>query len=157
MFWLVKFCKFLVGSWSFQPPISRGKKLWKNNLGLVWMLFTSIHVYWCGSGWNLVQVSLQSTSTHVDWCESDYIQTRPYWWSILPAPGVGDSAPESSTWPTSSSARGCVPSSHHRRGGSPAPTSASRPWLGFKDFLTALHFVFIFKQRVTRGLTLFFN
>jgi hypothetical protein len=28
--------------------------------------FTSIHVYWCGLGWNLVQVPLQSTSTHVD-------------------------------------------------------------------------------------------
>jgi len=40
--------------------------------------FTSIHVCWCGLGWNLVQVPLQSTSIHVDWCESDYIQTRSY-------------------------------------------------------------------------------
>ena len=28
--------------------------------------FTSIHMCWCGLGWNLVQVPLQSTSTHVD-------------------------------------------------------------------------------------------
>jgi len=28
--------------------------------------FILIHVYWCGLGWNLIQVPLQSTSTHVD-------------------------------------------------------------------------------------------
>jgi len=30
------------------------------------VIFTSIHACWCGLGWNLVQVPLQSTSTHVD-------------------------------------------------------------------------------------------
>jgi len=40
------------------------------------VVFTSIHVCWCGLRWNVVQVQLQSTSTHVDWCESDNIQTR---------------------------------------------------------------------------------
>ena len=54
--------------------------------------FTLIHVCWCGLGWSLVQILLQSTSTHVDWYESDYIQIRPkekgeggggWWWLWL--------------------------------------------------------------------------
>ena len=30
------------------------------------VVFTLIHMCWCGLGWNLVQVLLQSISTHVD-------------------------------------------------------------------------------------------
>jgi len=30
------------------------------------VVFNSIHVCWCGLGWNLVQVPFQSTSIHVD-------------------------------------------------------------------------------------------
>jgi len=38
--------------------------------------FASIHMYWSGLGWNLVQVPLQPTPTHVDWCETDYCTSK---------------------------------------------------------------------------------
>jgi len=47
------------------------------------VVFTSIHVCWCGLEWNLVQIPLQFISTYVDWCKSDYIQTRLFFSSSV--------------------------------------------------------------------------
>jgi len=56
--------QFPLSFFQTKVKLGTGQTLLRPCLDVV--VFTSIHVCWCGLGWNLVQVLLQSTSTHVD-------------------------------------------------------------------------------------------